>query len=464
MWISIIFSVLNFVVTESSLTVNFIRTTSEDQRIGLYSYDISSNEVKVIGADQFVPKGAKSITFKIQLLKPKHVIVLNSKKIAFGPKIYISPGEKVNIKYEMDSVSGIVGIKLLSKDGMINLIRDKVFEKMNPFLNTFSQKSLRKADYETQLSWFTKEYDELVMKYLDPLVIDKKTREYVNNYFLWELESLKENIIIRKMEKANIFISEMIINEEYFQKLDFENFDYSDNTTYLWGKFLKYGLKLDFKSPLQEYFKKVNDLDLKQGNRKPSFGMTFYNFKINNPRPLSEEEIKMAQLFLEIKSEEFENIFKGAIKEEFERVKLLDTNKNEVNLLQILKDSTINYFMDIWASWCVPCIRELPNSLSLENRIKKNLQTVFISVEKDYNKWRKASLKSEIPGVKSFFLKNDTVSKNIFKKYFNTERLPSYQLVFFKTGINILATSSARNIELIKNQIYYINEIFHGKK
>ncbi|WP_420386807.1 TlpA family protein disulfide reductase [Roseivirga sp.] len=48
---------------------------------------------------------------------------------------------------------------------------------------------------------------------------------------------------------------------------------------------------------------------------------------------------------------------------------------------QSLKDKTI--FMNIWATWCPPCVAEMPGINKLYNKLKDNDQVVFLMISED---------------------------------------------------------------------------------
>lgn len=61
--------------------------------------------------------------------------------------------------------------------------------------------------------------------------------------------------------------------------------------------------------------------------------------------------------------------------------------------------------IDLWATWCVPCIAEIPHLKKLEEELKdKNIQIVSISidVEKDKGKWLKFVEKQQLGGIQLF--------------------------------------------------------------
>ena len=59
-------------------------------------------------------------------------------------------------------------------------------------------------------------------------------------------------------------------------------------------------------------------------------------------------------------------------------------------------------YIDVWATWCGPCIREIPSLKALEKDYHdKNIAFLSISIdeEKDYEKWRNMVVEKELTGV-----------------------------------------------------------------
>ena len=59
-------------------------------------------------------------------------------------------------------------------------------------------------------------------------------------------------------------------------------------------------------------------------------------------------------------------------------------------------------YIDVWATWCGPCLREIPSLLQIEKDYHgKNIQFVSISIDepKDYEKWKAMVTEKELGGV-----------------------------------------------------------------
>jgi thiol-disulfide isomerase/thioredoxin len=74
-----------------------------------------------------------------------------------------------------------------------------------------------------------------------------------------------------------------------------------------------------------------------------------------------------------------------------------DNNNHQIGLSQF-KGKVI--YIDIWATWCGPCLQEMPFLDTLRNRYKEDSSLVFISLSIDENRelWKSALLKRNLTG------------------------------------------------------------------
>lgn len=79
---------------------------------------------------------------------------------------------------------------------------------------------------------------------------------------------------------------------------------------------------------------------------------------------------------------------------------------------QILAANKANVvYLDMWASWCVPCRQEMPNSIRLSNQLKgKPVKFAYISIDSDRSKWLAAlkALKLPISAAQHYRLEPDS--------------------------------------------------------
>lgn len=109
------------------------------------------------------------------------------------------------------------------------------------------------------------------------------------------------------------------------------------------------------------------------------------------------------------------------------------------------KDKTI--YIDVWASWCGPCIKSFPNWNGLVERFKKINDIVFITISIDDSKdsWLKA-LNKYRPGGLHFLAKGGWDSE--FAKKFKIYSVPANILIDKKGRIINLRADRPENIDL----------------
>lgn len=86
-------------------------------------------------------------------------------------------------------------------------------------------------------------------------------------------------------------------------------------------------------------------------------------------------------------------------------------------------------YIDVWATWCGPCIREIPALKTVEaDYHNKNIEFVSISIdeEKDYAKWKKMIPEKELGGIQ---LLADSAWKSKFVTEYGINGIPRFILL-----------------------------------
>jgi thiol-disulfide isomerase/thioredoxin len=130
------------------------------------------------------------------------------------------------------------------------------------------------------------------------------------------------------------------------------------------------------------------------------------------------------------------NILPGAPSPQFT---YKDNNGKEVSLKD-LKGKTV--YIDLWATWCVPCIAEIPTLKKLESDYRgKKVQFVSISIDfqRDLKKWLSMIKEKNLSGIQLFA---DKDWKSAFLKAYAVNSIPRFLLID-KNG-NIISADAPR--------------------
>lgn len=98
--------------------------------------------------------------------------------------------------------------------------------------------------------------------------------------------------------------------------------------------------------------------------------------------------------------------------------KLFDRDGKEVSFAQF-KGKVV--YVDLWASWCVPCIREVPHLKQLEKEFEgKSIAFVSISIDSNVDAWKRKSEQLDLHGNQ--FINSD----NSLGKALNVNGIPRF--------------------------------------
>jgi len=128
--------------------------------------------------------------------------------------------------------------------------------------------------------------------------------------------------------------------------------------------------------------------------------------------------------------------YKSKFKEEYEKWKLLadgmpapgfsytDIDSNLVSL----SDFKGKYvYIDVWATWCGPCIMEIPHLEELEEEYKdKNIVFISVSIDNTRDPWKKMVHEKEMKGVQLFA---EGAWKSSIVKDYNIRGIPRFILI-----------------------------------
>ena len=88
-------------------------------------------------------------------------------------------------------------------------------------------------------------------------------------------------------------------------------------------------------------------------------------------------------------------------------------------------------YVDVWASWCGPCLREMSASKELKHYFKeKNIVFIYLSIDKNKKRWKGTIEAKNIAG--NHILSNKKLLNDLENNY-QLEGIPRY-FIFSKSG------------------------------
>ena len=151
------------------------------------------------------------------------------------------------------------------------------------------------------------------------------------------------------------------------------------------------------------------------------------------------KDAKLDPAFTTLHSTEITNSLKGLkhyYKEELAIRKLNNTasptfnyenHKGGTTKLEDLRGKYV--YVDVWATWCGPCIAEIPSLKKVEQQFHgKNIEFVSISIDtkRDYEKWKKFVVTKELGGIQ---LVADNDWNSDFVKAYGITGIPRFILI-----------------------------------
>lgn len=107
---------------------------------------------------------------------------------------------------------------------------------------------------------------------------------------------------------------------------------------------------------------------------------------------------------------------------------LIASNNTIISLDTILSQNRGKYsYIDFWASWCAPCIVEMPTSRALAERYDNKVSFIYLSIDNDTEPWLQSIKRLRIERSQNFLLSDGIFIIN-GKKY-PIKSIPRYMLI-----------------------------------
>ncbi|PRP67046.1 TlpA family protein disulfide reductase [Nonlabens agnitus] len=104
---------------------------------------------------------------------------------------------------------------------------------------------------------------------------------------------------------------------------------------------------------------------------------------------------------------------------------LANTLTKSISLTDLIKAQKGKpVYVDFWASWCPPCIDNMPASKALEKRLGDKVNFIYISIDTDEQSWKKSERQISLKAENSFIALNYELSDFVIKE--NLNEIPRY--------------------------------------
>ena len=127
-------------------------------------------------------------------------------------------------------------------------------------------------------------------------------------------------------------------------------------------------------------------------------------------------------------SQKLEALIGTEFPEEVKNALVITADKKEIKFSQVLdslKGQTI--FVDFWASWCGPCVREMAESKKLQKKVAdNNIAFLFLSTDTEDKKWRRGM---QVINIKGAHFRIKASDKHLFQQLFKIRGIPYYVIL-----------------------------------
>lgn len=372
--------------------------------------DINNKTVHTIHLD-------KNNSFSDTIFAPKGYYSLNDKQNIIS--LYLSPSTNLNstITYNENvpsllfQKSGANENNYLQKKTEFNRSFEKV-TNYDYFLSLIESDFLKLADsINIAKIDFLKSQSNLDKDFIfyESFVIENENSILLNQYRKWKGEFLKNKdfkvsvSFPNPFKKINVSNEKLLAQPFYLQCLK---------------QFIYYKTENNVSEDNTLLSLETIDKEIKNQKIKDKLAFEMTKFGITQTKMLDEVYSKYMSI---VKNEvfrkeieetylNFKKISKGTVSPTFE---LFDINNKKVTL-ESLKGKLV--YIDIWATWCIPCINEIPALKKLENEFRnKNIQFVSICLKDSKEQFEKMVIEKELGGIQ-LFAPDENIS--FFKEYF----------------------------------------------
>ena len=411
-------------------------------------------ELKIIGGEVDQPLHIKPDgTFQDTLRVPSnYYTIFNPQGIEIP--LYLEQGDELGVNIDLTKMP--LEIKFSGKDTLANAYLHKKADLTMEIQKSGGMQQLlvkAPAEFKTAVNEYSKKYTDLLKNTKNLSKDFVKKEEKAINYEMLYLKSIYQNAH-QKLTQEEValpkeFADELAkidydIAEDYntyraYKELVtnklFDKFQDNENDENPWGKLIAHvkGLKSkNIKADLTRYF--ISGVSVANTPEENAELIKSIKENVKDTAALKELDRRIAVL---------ERLKPGT---DFPPFTAEDLNGKPVSY-ESLKDKLL--YIDVWATWCKPCIKEIPSMKALQEAYKgKPVTFVSISVDQDKEAWKAAVQREKLSGIQLYT--NLSMNRDFIDNY-DLSGIPRFMLVKNGKIISISAPkpSDAKVKELI---------------
>lgn len=379
-----------------------------------------------------VKPGSDSFYKYPQLMRNAEFINFTSKNGNNKRTFWVAPGDSLIMKYEGD-LCKIIAVDDSSKNNelkFLNTLFEDIKESSSHYLPLLSKTiPLKERDklfqdiYERQIEFIimkgpkyglSRNFIDKVKQLMLAKMIINKFQEQVHNYkYASDLKKFYKNEFITYIDSLNdkglkdsyeLKLAALYLNEvvTYPHKASFEKtkqfFNRSPFKEFLLSKYL---------------YDRINSNDTSVNKYLAEYYSICLDIGYVN-------DIKTLEILKRPGRHVAENGLASLINSKGEQTTFtafLNQNKGKI------------IYLDFWATWCLPCIKEMPNSARLRSEYRnRNIAFAYISIDDDIKSWQEHEIAQSFPPeVSSFTLVNN--DNNELLKAVKLTDIPRYIII-----------------------------------
>lgn len=357
-----------------------------------------------------------------------------------GLWIYLHKGKNLTIDADGEKMYDAVFTGDLANENNYLAQKKKISEEI--LGNPRALYSLEETEFLAKLDSFEKKCNEL-LESTAFTVSDFKEKEIKNIHYNKEY-----NLFSYSTYHGYLTGNQEFKVSENFPKTD-ETIDFDNSDDFNFSTSYRQLASTNFDKKVAEEYNKIMGED-EEYNEEVSNEATLKVFKaiksqnIKNSlarqlaygiNPANE---KSEELYNEIMANVTYEKFKTDLTEKFNKIKALvkgnaspkfnyENHKGGTTSLDDLKGKFV--YIDVWATWCGPCVREIPFMKEVEKKYHgKNIEFVSISIDekKDHEKWKEFVTEKEMGGVQLYA---DNAWQSQFVQDYAIEGIPRFILI-----------------------------------